>query len=315
MQKRIVVLGGVGFIGTCVCVCWTKGTKFSAWTRATSPIRRCCAICPRIRNSWPPQHRPPIRNSLRRDLQSRLATPACATTRRCPSNARSQHAGLDKRPRHLAEHARIRLGGNIYTQCRDAEESGFYHAPHSPKANAPPRRCTAPIRTEWWTPHCPHIQHLRHRRRPDGSARGDENDRGGVAEPRHSDQRRRTAADLLLGRRHRGRAGAADGRPPTETARTINFGSSHEVSIRALAEKIVALTGSSRSWSVHRRPRRRRAASRPTSRRRANWDGARTPPMVEGCAARSATPKRARRQDPCGDDVGGDKLNRIKQRQ
>ena len=28
--------------------------------------------------------------------------------------------------------------------------------------------------------------------------------------------------------------------PPTETARTINFGSSHEVSIRALAEKIVA---------------------------------------------------------------------------
>ena len=31
--------------------------------------------------------------------------------------------------------------------------------------------------------------------------------------------------------------------PPAETTRTANFGSSHEVTIRSLAEKIIALTG------------------------------------------------------------------------
>lgn len=71
--------------------------------------------------------------------------------------------------------------------------------------------------------------------------------------------------------------------PPTETARTINFGSSHEVSIRALAEKIVALTGS-RSQIVHTDARaddvRRLAPDISSARRELGWEP-RTP-LVEG---------------------------------
>ena len=71
--------------------------------------------------------------------------------------------------------------------------------------------------------------------------------------------------------------------PPTETARTINFGSNHEVSIRALAEKIVALTGS-RSQIVHTDARaddvRRLAPDISAARRELGWEP-RTP-LVEG---------------------------------
>ena len=71
--------------------------------------------------------------------------------------------------------------------------------------------------------------------------------------------------------------------PPTETARTINFGSSHEVSIRALAEKIVELTGS-RSRINHVEARRddprRRMPDIAAARRELDW----TPrtPLAEG---------------------------------
>lgn len=60
---------------------------------------------------------------------------------------------------------------------------------------------------------------------------------------------------------------------PTEGVRTMEFGGGHEVSIRALVEKIVALTGSrSRIVHVKARPVTPRGGC-PTSRRRAtNWD-------------------------------------------
>lgn len=71
--------------------------------------------------------------------------------------------------------------------------------------------------------------------------------------------------------------------PPTEATRTINFGSNHEITIRALAEKIIALTGS-RSRIVHAEARvddiRRRMPDISAARRELGW----TPrtPLVEG---------------------------------
>lgn len=71
--------------------------------------------------------------------------------------------------------------------------------------------------------------------------------------------------------------------PRTEATRTINFGSNHEVSIRALAEKIVALTGS-RSRIVHTQARiddvRRRTPDISAARRELGW--APRTPLVEG---------------------------------
>ena len=71
--------------------------------------------------------------------------------------------------------------------------------------------------------------------------------------------------------------------PPTETTRTINFGSNHEVSIRALAEKIIALTGS-RSQIVPTDARiddaRRRTPDISAARRELGW--APRTPLVEG---------------------------------
>ena len=71
--------------------------------------------------------------------------------------------------------------------------------------------------------------------------------------------------------------------PPAETTRTANFGSSHEVTIRALAEKIIALTGS-RSHIVHTEARiddiRRRTPDISATRRELDW--APRTPLVEG---------------------------------
>ena len=63
--------------------------------------------------------------------------------------------------------------------------------------------------------------------------------------------------------------------PPSAGAvRTVNLGSNHEISIRALAEKIVALTGS-RSRIVHTAARaddaRRRAPDISAARRELGW--------------------------------------------
>lgn len=88
--------------------------------------------------------------------------------------------------------------------------------------------------------------------------------------------------------------------PPSAGAvRTVNLGSNHEISIRALAEKIVALTGS-RSRIVHTAARaddaRRRA---PTSRQHAgSWAGCPGHRSQKGCAARSAMRKRSWRTKP-----------------
>lgn len=71
--------------------------------------------------------------------------------------------------------------------------------------------------------------------------------------------------------------------PPAETTRTANFGSSHEVTIRSLAEKIIALTGSS-SHIVHAEARiddiRRRTPDISATRRELAW--APRTPLVEG---------------------------------
>lgn len=71
--------------------------------------------------------------------------------------------------------------------------------------------------------------------------------------------------------------------PRTEHVRTVDLGSNHELPIRALAEKIIALTGS-RSQIVHQRARPddspRRTPDLSTARRELGW----TPrtPLVEG---------------------------------
>ena len=71
--------------------------------------------------------------------------------------------------------------------------------------------------------------------------------------------------------------------PPAETTRTANFGSSHEVTIRSLAEKIIALTGSS-SHIVHAEARiddiRRRTPDISATRRELDW--APRTPLIEG---------------------------------
>lgn len=70
---------------------------------------------------------------------------------------------------------------------------------------------------------------------------------------------------------------------PAEQTRTLNFGSNHEISIRALAEKIIALTGS-RSQIVHIEARpddaRRRTPDITATRRELGW--APRTPLVEG---------------------------------
>lgn len=70
---------------------------------------------------------------------------------------------------------------------------------------------------------------------------------------------------------------------PTETVRIINFGSAHEISIRSLAEKIISLTAS-RSKIVHAKPRpddaRRRTPDISAARRELGW--APHTPLVEG---------------------------------
>lgn len=70
---------------------------------------------------------------------------------------------------------------------------------------------------------------------------------------------------------------------PSEATRTVNFGSNHEISVRALAEKIISLTGShSRIVHIEARPddARRRAPDISAARRELGW----TPrtPLVEG---------------------------------
>ena len=71
--------------------------------------------------------------------------------------------------------------------------------------------------------------------------------------------------------------------PPTEQTRTLDLGNSHEVPIRTLAEKIIALTGS-RSRIVHLPARPddvpRRAPDIAAARRELDWSP-RTP-LVEG---------------------------------
>lgn len=96
---------------------------------------------------------------------------------------------------------------------------------------------------------------------------------------------------------------------PTEGVRTMEFGGGHEVSIRALVEKIVALTGS-RSRIVHVKAGRvTPRGGCPTSRRRAtNWDD--TP---HAARRGTATHDRLRRKGalgkgPHGRHVGRDQL-------
>ena len=78
--------------------------------------------------------------------------------------------------------------------------------------------------------------------------------------------------------------------PPAETTRTANFGSSHEVTIRSLAEKIIALTGSS-SHIVHAEARiddiRRRTPDISATRRELDW--APRTPLIDPIANHAGT--------------------------
>ncbi len=101
--------------------------------------------------------------------------------------------------------------------------------------------------------------------------------------------------------------------PPSAGAvRTVNLGSNHEISIRALAEKIVSLTGS-RSRIVHTggtSGRRKAEDTRHLGRTQGAGLDAPHAAGRRGCAARSAMQKRSWRTSLRRGHMGGDELKR-----
>lgn len=295
MQKRIVVLGGVGFIGTHLCLrLLDEGHEvFCVDTRdiANSPLLRDMPPHPEFRYV---RHNIVHQFGIRCDEIYNLASPSRVRYNKAlpvetlKVNTLGSINALDTA---RAEHARILFAsaGNIYaSNCRDtAEESGFCTT----------RRILA-----------------EGKRAAEAMHRAYQSEFGVDARIARIFNTYGTGADLMDQRVVMKMIVAAlqnrdipingsgeqlrtfcwvedivDGlvrlmdAPPTETARTINFGSSHEVSIRALAEKIVALTGS-RSQIVHTDARaddvRRLAPDISSARRELGWEP-RTP-LVEG---------------------------------
>lgn len=295
MQKRIVVLGGVGFIGTHLCLrLLDEGHEvFCVDTRdiANSPLLRDMPPHPEFRYV---RHNIVHQFGIRCDEIYNLASPSRVRYNKAlpvetlKVNTLGSINALDTA---RAEHARILFAsaGNIYAaNCRDtAEESGFCTT----------RRILA-----------------EGKRAAEAMHRAYQSEFGVDARIARIFNTYGTGADLMDQRVVMKMIVAAlqnrdipingsgeqlrtfcwvedvvDGlvrlmeAPPAETTRTANFGSSHEVTIRSLAEKIIALTGSS-SHIVHAEARiddiRRRTPDISATRRELAW--APRTPLVEG---------------------------------
>ena len=295
MQKRIVVLGGVGFIGTHLCLrLLDEGHEvFCVDTRdiANSPLLRDMPPHPEFRYV---RHNIVHQFGIRCDEIYNLASPSRVRYNKAlpvetlKVNTLGSINALDTA---RAEHARILFAsaGNIYAaNCRDtAEESGFCTT----------RRILA-----------------EGKRAAEAMHRAYQSEFGVDARIARIFNTYGTGADLMDQRVVMKMIVAAlqnrdipingsgeqlrtfcwvedvvDGlvrlmeAPPAETTRTANFGSSHEVTIRSLAEKIIALTGSS-SHIVHAEARiddiRRRTPDISATRRELDW--APRTPLVEG---------------------------------
>ena len=295
MQKRIVVLGGVGFIGTHLCLrLLDEGHEvFCVDTRdiANSPLLRDMPPHPEFRYV---RHNIVHQFGIRCDEIYNLASPSRVRYNKAlpvetlKVNTLGSINALDTA---RAEHARILFAsaGNIYAaNCRDtAEESGF---------------CTT------------HRILAEGKRAAEAMHRAYQSEFGVDARIARISNTYGTGADLMDQRVVMKMIVAAlqnrdipingsgeqlrtfcwvedvvDGlvrlmeAPPAETTRTANFGSSHEVTIRSLAEKIIALTGSS-SHIVHAEARiddiRRRTPDISATRRELDW--APRTPLIEG---------------------------------
>lgn len=295
MQKRIVVLGGVGFIGTHLCLrLLDEGHEvFCVDTRdiANSPLLRDMPPHPEFRYV---RHNIVHQFGIRCDEIYNLASPSRVRYNKAlpvetlKVNTLGSINALDTA---RAEHARILFAsaGNIYAaNCRDtAEESGFCTT----------RRILA-----------------EGKRAAEAMHRAYQSEFGVDARIARIFNTYGTGADLMDQRVVMKMIVAAlqnrdipingsgeqlrtfcwvedvvDGlvrlmeAPPAETTRTANFGSSHEVTIRSLAEKIIALTGSS-SHIVHAEARiddiRRRTPDISATRRELDW--APRTPLIEG---------------------------------
>lgn len=295
MQKRIVVLGGVGFIGSHLCLrLLNDGHEvFCVDIRDTadSPLLRDMPPHPEFRYV---RHNIVNAFGIRCDEIYNLAAPSRVRYNKAlpvetlKVNTLGSINALDTA---RAEHARILFAsaGNIYAaNCRDtAEESGFCTT----------RRILA-----------------EGKRAAEAMHRAYQSEFGVDARIARIFNTYGTGADLMDQRVVMKMIVAAlqnrdipingsgeqlrtfcwvedvvDGlvrlmeAPPAETTRTANFGSSHEVTIRSLAEKIIALTGSS-SHIVHAEARiddiRRRTPDISATRRELDW--APRTPLIEG---------------------------------
>lgn len=185
---------------------------------------RCRRILPASRRPAPsglprrpPQHRPRIRHPLRRDLQPRLPFTRMLRQGASGRSAAGLHDRDDQHARHGPRRACPRAlclvgrdGRHPSRRCRRMRVRTHPHGGETGSRSPAPRLPRGVRRRHT---HRTHLQHLWQRSRPDGSAAGDEERRGGAAQPRHTHQRQRRAdPHVLLGRRPGRGARAADGR-------------------------------------------------------------------------------------------------------
>ena len=217
MQKRIVVLGGVGFIGTHLCLrLLEEGHEvFCVDIRdaVNSPLLRGVLQHPLFRYV----HHNIINGfSIRCDEIYNLASPSRVRYNKAlpvETLRVSVLGAINTLETARSEHARVVFAsaGNIYgIGHRDpASEPGNFCSTHYILYEG--KRAAEALHRAYNSEYDVDAR-LRQRRRPDGSARGDKDGRGGLAEPRHRRQRQRGAAThVLLGRRPRGGARQADG--------------------------------------------------------------------------------------------------------
>ena len=237
MQKRIVVLGGVGFIGSHLCLrLLNDGHEvFCVDIRDTadSPLLRDMPPHPEFRYV---RHNIVNAFGIRCDEIYNLAAPSRVRYNKAlpvESLKVSIQGSINALDTARSEHARI-----LYASTGDIYGTGYRDTSVEAADGCPTHRTLAEGKRAGEALHRAYQYEFGVDARiarifntygggadPDGPARGDEDDRGGVAEPRHSDQRRRRALrtfcwveDVVDGLVRLMEA------PPAETTRTANFG-------------------------------------------------------------------------------------------
>ena len=319
-KKRIVVLGGVGFIGSHLCLrLLNDGHEVFCVDRrdtADSPLLRDMPPHPEFRYV-PPQHRQRIRHPLRR-LQPRGASRVRYNKALPVESLKVSILGsINALDTARSEHARI-----LYASTGDIYGTGY--------------RDTSVEAADG----CPTHRTLAEASGPEALHRAYQYEFGVDARIARIFNTYGSGADLMDQRVVMKMIVAAlqnrdipingsgeqlrtfcwvedvvDGlvrlmeAPPAETTRTANFGSSHEVTIRSLAEKIIALTGGS-SHIVHAEARiddiRRRTPDISATRRELDW--APRTPLIEGLRRTISYVEKELAEELCGNIVGGNKL-------